>query len=161
MNNLNKNAIELIFKISNLIENEFNTTILRKMYCSKSNFMFNTIKPINIEFDHENKLTTNFEFLKKYDNPNVNVLCVLLIPIDNNCLIDNNLNVTDSNKKNVLIFLEKNGYLTYDGGNLKMSYLISEGINIDGLYSTEDTPINIDIYEKLGAVVYQRIIFYI
>lgn len=147
------------------IENRFNTKILRKMLVEKKSPLFQTIFPI------ENKLLAGREnnvfgplFTKLFTFDNAGVYCagILFVPTtDDDYIIQEKLEVSNVNVLDVLKYLSDEFEIPiYDGGFIKMSYAMTSSMERDGMYSSKDTLLSHDIYQKMGSVKYRRILFY-
>jgi len=125
-----KQIIESLNLLEEAINELFSTVVLRKLFLNNKD---------------ENKPT----------------YCYLFIPIDSSGFIVNvNLESTEYKCNDIInTFYEQLGYEMYDDGQIKMSYLLTEGIDNENMYSTADVPIIPDIYNKLGSMAYGKIGF--
>jgi len=114
------------------------------MLAEAINGLFNTVVLRKLFMINENKPTN----------------CYLFIPIDSSgFIVDVNLESTENKCSDIInTFHEQLGYEMYDDGQIKMSYLLTE-IDSESMYSSADTPITQDIYDKLGSVAYCKIGF--
>ncbi len=87
--------------------------------------------------------------------------CFVFVPISSNGFIMNRqLEDTENTSKDIInTFYEKLKYDMYDGGLIRMSYILTDETDAETLYSSSDTPIIPNIYEKLGSVAYCKIGF--
>ncbi|WP_181308331.1 MULTISPECIES: hypothetical protein [unclassified Rufibacter] len=158
-----KNSLD---RLSQEIEKEFDTVILRKMFAKKTSGLFRTIYPIessNLTGKENNVFGPSFPKLKSFNDNDVTYACLVLVAVNDQGFIYNrNLQTNKSSFNDVINFCSKDlGLKVYDGGQIKMSYAMSSGMDTNDIYSTSDTLISDDIYSKLGSVAYRRVLYYL
>ncbi|WP_066836714.1 hypothetical protein [Rufibacter ruber] len=161
-----KLILDSLEKLSQEIESKFNTVVLRRMYAHKSSGIFRTIYPIDnksLSGKENNVFGPSFPRLKSFNDNNANYVCLVLIPVnEHGIVIKSNLSTSTDTFKTVTDFCANDlGLQVYDGGQIKMSYIVPEGMETENIYSSKDYPITPEIYSKLGSVSYRRILYYL
>lgn len=164
---MEKNIIlESLDKLSKELEQRFDTIILRKMFVHKSSSMYRTLHPIDnsaLTGKENNVFGPTFPRLKKFNDSNADYVCAILVPTnDQGFVLKRDLQADNISFKSVVEYCALDlGIQVYDGGQIKMSYLMPQGMEMDGMYSSKDFPLSPDIYDVLGSVPYRRILYYL
>ena len=127
--------------------------------------MYQSVYPIENRFltgKENNVLGPSFPKLHSFNDSNVFCVGILLIPTtDKDEILEQKLVTSGKSFQDLIHYvIEKMNITTYDGGFIKMSYAMTQGMDSEGMYSTADTLLSEDIYQRIDIVKYRRILFY-
>lgn len=149
----------LVYEISSIIEEQFDTVILRKMFVNENHpfFWLFSKGEEGVEYS-ENKFG-----IKLISNPEKEFLFFVFVPTDyDGNIMNKDLKLVGKNFQDVIeYFIEKYKAKLYDGGQIRMSYAITECNKEENVFLTTDTLLVPNLHDKIESMAYRRFVFYV
>jgi hypothetical protein len=157
-------GLKLLSELSNMIEGQFDTVILRKSVAHKDSSFFSKhqfsssilIKDI-YEHKYESKL------FKMYDDPECEYMLTFFVPITDEFFIITHDLKPNGYKIDMIVFFLYTQFnvMSYIGGTIKMSYKLEQELQEKGFYGSKDILLVNNLYEIYEQVRYCKIVVYI